>query len=229
MAKANRAALLDGDDVAGNTPKAPPQDPTVWDRAGEDAKRERRGEPPLTDDEWNTLRADKDGVVPDEPAAAPAKPARAKKTDAATKAAADRAEAAHEAKKAGKKVAVGDVPPAEPKKRGRKAAEPKEEEEPKERDAVRRARGGNSVGIAGGRILSFVERVENLEEEVKSAQTDIKEVFMEAKGEGFDTKIIKRIIKVRKMDKDQKDEEDSLFDLYMNAIDNAVEAGEGVD
>jgi uncharacterized protein (UPF0335 family) len=79
-------------------------------------------------------------------------------------------------------------------------------------------------GIAGARLLSFVERVESLDEEIKALTEAKKEVFAEAKGEGFDIKILKEIIRLRKQDQDERDERDSLLDLYMQAIDSAAAA-----
>ncbi len=79
----------------------------------------------------------------------------------------------------------------------------------------------DSVGIAGDRIRSFVERIEHLEEEIQGLNEGKKEVFAEAKGEGFDVKILKEIIKIRKQDKDERDEQETLLDLYMQAMDTA--------
>ena len=79
----------------------------------------------------------------------------------------------------------------------------------------------DTVGIAGDRILSFIERVEHIEEELKALAEGKKEVFSEAKGEGFDVKILKEILKLRKQDKDERDEQDTLLDLYMRAMDDA--------
>jgi uncharacterized protein (UPF0335 family) len=76
-------------------------------------------------------------------------------------------------------------------------------------------------GIAGGRILSIIERIENLEEEIKALNEGKKEVFAEAKGEGYDIKVIKEILKLRKLDNDERDEQESLLDLYMRAIADA--------
>ncbi len=78
-----------------------------------------------------------------------------------------------------------------------------------------------SVGIAGERIRSFIERIEQIEEELKALNEGKKEVFSEAKGEGFDVKVLKEILKLRKQDKDERDEQESLLDLYMRAIQNA--------
>lgn len=79
----------------------------------------------------------------------------------------------------------------------------------------------DTVGIAGERILSFIERVEQIEEELKALNEGKKEVFSEAKGEGFDVKVLKEILKLRKQDKDERDEQESLLDLYMRAMQNA--------
>lgn len=76
----------------------------------------------------------------------------------------------------------------------------------------------DTVGIGGARIRSFVERVEQLDQEIQDLTEGKKEVFAEAKGEGFDVKIIKEIIKLRKQDKDERDEHETLLDLYMRAM-----------
>ena len=73
-------------------------------------------------------------------------------------------------------------------------------------------------GIAGERLKSLIERIERLEEEKKTIQEDIKEVFAEAKGSGFDTKIMRQIIKIRRMDKDDLDEQETLLDIYKRAL-----------
>ncbi len=76
----------------------------------------------------------------------------------------------------------------------------------------------NTDGIAGARILSIVERIEQLEEEIKALNEGKKEVFAEAKGEGYDLKVLKEILKIRKLDRDERDEQESLIDLYMRAM-----------
>jgi uncharacterized protein (UPF0335 family) len=73
-------------------------------------------------------------------------------------------------------------------------------------------------GIAGDRLKSFVERIERLEEERKALSNDIKEVYAEAKGTGFDTKIMRQVIRLRKMDKDDLDEQETLIDIYKRAL-----------
>jgi uncharacterized protein (UPF0335 family) len=73
----------------------------------------------------------------------------------------------------------------------------------------------DTVALSGGRILSFIERIE---EELKELSEGKKEVFNEAKGEGFDVKILREILRLRKQDQDQRDEQESLLDLYLRAI-----------
>ena len=77
------------------------------------------------------------------------------------------------------------------------------------------------VGIPGNRIRSFVGRIEQIENEIKELNEAKKEVFSEAKGEGFDVKILKEIIKLRRQDQDERDEHESLLDVYMRAMDEA--------
>jgi uncharacterized protein (UPF0335 family) len=73
-------------------------------------------------------------------------------------------------------------------------------------------------GIAGERLKSFIERVERLEEEKRALTEDIKEVYAEAKGVGFDVKIMRQIVKIRKMDQDDLDEQETLLDVYKRAL-----------
>ena len=73
-------------------------------------------------------------------------------------------------------------------------------------------------GIAGERLRSFIERIERLEEEKRALSDDIKEVFAEAKGSGFDTAIMRQIIRIRRMDKDDVDEQETLLDVYKRAL-----------
>ena len=77
----------------------------------------------------------------------------------------------------------------------------------------------DTVGIAGDRIRSIIERVERLEEEIKDLMEAKKEVFAEAKGEGLDVKVLKEILKIRKQDKDERDEQETLLDVYLRAMD----------
>lgn len=73
-------------------------------------------------------------------------------------------------------------------------------------------------GISGDHLKSFIERIERLEEEKGAIAADIKDVFAQAKGTGFDTKIMRQILKIRKMDKDDRDEAETLLDLYKQAL-----------
>ena len=82
----------------------------------------------------------------------------------------------------------------------------------------------DTVGIAGDRIRSFVERIEQIETELKELTEAKKEIFSEAKGEGFDVKVLKEILKLRKQDQDERDEHESLLDVYMRAMDEAESA-----
>ena len=75
-----------------------------------------------------------------------------------------------------------------------------------------------TVGIAGDRIRSFVERIEHIEEEIKALNEGKKDIFAEAKGDGFDVKVLKEIIRLRKQDQDERDERELLLDLYLRAM-----------
>ncbi len=77
------------------------------------------------------------------------------------------------------------------------------------------------VGIAGDRIRSFIERIEHIEEEIKALNEGKKEVLAEAKGDGFDIKVLKEILRLRKRDKDERDEHESLLDLYLRAMETS--------
>ena len=73
-------------------------------------------------------------------------------------------------------------------------------------------------GIGGQRLLSFIERIERLEEEKAALMEDLKEVYAEAKGVGFDVKTIRKIVSLRKMDSEKRREANDLLDLYASAI-----------
>jgi uncharacterized protein (UPF0335 family) len=72
--------------------------------------------------------------------------------------------------------------------------------------------------VAAERLRSFLERVERLEDEKSTIAGDIKEVFAEAKGEGYDIKTLRKIIRLRKMDRAKREEEEALLDLYLSAL-----------
>ena len=73
-------------------------------------------------------------------------------------------------------------------------------------------------GFAKDRLRSFVERIERLEEEKKALSDDIKEVYAEAKGEGFDTKTMRQVVGLRKLDKADFQEREAMLDLYLSAL-----------
>ena len=74
------------------------------------------------------------------------------------------------------------------------------------------------AGIAGDRLKSFIERIERLEEEKRALAADIKEVYAEAKGTGFDTKIMRQVVRMRKLDKADLQEQEAMLDLYLSAL-----------
>ncbi len=73
-------------------------------------------------------------------------------------------------------------------------------------------------GIAADRLKSFIERVERLEQEKAALTADIREVYAEAKATGFDTKIMRQVVKLRKMDSNDRQEQEELLDLYKRAV-----------
>ena len=73
-------------------------------------------------------------------------------------------------------------------------------------------------GIAGEQLKSYIERIERLEEEKAALAADIREVYSEAKGNGFDVKIMRQIVKIRKMDKSDRMEQEELLDVYLRAL-----------
>jgi len=72
--------------------------------------------------------------------------------------------------------------------------------------------------IAADRLRSIVERIERLEEEKRALSGDIKDIYAEAKGTGFDVKIMRKIISIRKQDREKRREEEEILDLYMAAL-----------
>jgi uncharacterized protein (UPF0335 family) len=77
---------------------------------------------------------------------------------------------------------------------------------------------GSTGNIAAAKLRSFVERIEKLEMEKTELAADIREVYAEAKGNGFDTKIMRQVIKLRKMEEPDRREQDELLDLYRRAL-----------
>ena len=79
----------------------------------------------------------------------------------------------------------------------------------------------SDVTVPGGKIRAFVERIENIDTELQELNEQKKEVFAEAKGDGFDVKILKEIVKLRKQDEEERDERETMLDLYMRAMEQA--------
>ena len=73
-------------------------------------------------------------------------------------------------------------------------------------------------GIARERLKSFVERIENLEEEKSALTADIREIYSEAKGIGLDVKILRQIVRLRKLDSSDRQQQEELLGLYKNAL-----------
>ena len=81
------------------------------------------------------------------------------------------------------------------------------------------ASANNDVGgIAATQLRSFVDRIERLEEEKKGIADDIKDLYSEAKGQGFDVKVLRKIISLRKKSKEDRQEEEELLELYKSAL-----------
>lgn len=78
--------------------------------------------------------------------------------------------------------------------------------------------GNNAQGVAADRLKSFIERVERLSEEKEAIGKDISEVYSEAKSSGFETKIMKQIVRLRKMEPQDRSEQEQLLDVYKQAI-----------
>lgn len=74
------------------------------------------------------------------------------------------------------------------------------------------------AGFAAEQLRSFVERIERLEEEKASLTADVREVYSEAKGQGFDTKILRQVIALRKLDTADRQESEAVLDLYLTAL-----------
>jgi uncharacterized protein (UPF0335 family) len=72
--------------------------------------------------------------------------------------------------------------------------------------------------VAGDQLKSIVERIERLEEEKKTIADDVKEVYAEAKGTGYDVKVLRKVVALRKRDLDERKEEEAILDLYLQAV-----------
>jgi uncharacterized protein (UPF0335 family) len=77
---------------------------------------------------------------------------------------------------------------------------------------------GGTEEVNSGHLRAFIERIERLEEEKKALADDIKDVYAEAKGNGFDVKIMRKIVSLRRQDREKRHEEEEILDLYMAAL-----------
>jgi uncharacterized protein (UPF0335 family) len=85
-------------------------------------------------------------------------------------------------------------------------------------DDNKKRSGADAHGVARDQLRSFVERIERLEEERKTIADDIKDVYGEAKATGFDSKILKKVIAIRKQDKDERAEQEAILETYLAAL-----------
>jgi len=76
----------------------------------------------------------------------------------------------------------------------------------------------NTGGVAADRLRLFIERIERLEEEKKELSDDIKETYAEMKSEGYDVKIVRTIVRLRKMDPAERQEQDAILEVYLAAL-----------
>jgi uncharacterized protein (UPF0335 family) len=77
-------------------------------------------------------------------------------------------------------------------------------------------------GVAGDQLRALVERIEHVEQEIKALTEDKKDIYAEAKGQGFDVKVIREVVRIRKKDPKEQDEVASLLDVYLHAIETAA-------
>jgi len=76
--------------------------------------------------------------------------------------------------------------------------------------------------VAGDQLRAIVERIEHIEEEIRELTESKKEIYAEAKSNGFDVKTLREVIRVRKQDRKERDEQESLLDAYLNALETAA-------
>jgi uncharacterized protein (UPF0335 family) len=87
--------------------------------------------------------------------------------------------------------------------------------------------GEGSNGVDGDHLRAFIERIEKLEEEKRSITDDVKEIYVEAKGMGFDPRIIREVIRIRNQDKSKREEFEAVLELYLNSLGDFVETDLG--
>lgn len=74
------------------------------------------------------------------------------------------------------------------------------------------------TNVAADELRAFIERIERLEEEKKTISDDVKDVYGEAKSRGYDVKVLRKIVSIRKQDQNERQEQDAILDLYMQAL-----------
>lgn len=84
----------------------------------------------------------------------------------------------------------------------------------------------NQDSVAPDQLRAFIERIERMEEEKKAIGSDIKEIYAEAKGNGFDTKVLRRLVNIRKQDHSERMEQEAILELYMQALGMAMAPGD---
>ncbi|MEG9883233.1 MAG: DUF2312 domain-containing protein [Hyphomicrobiales bacterium] len=84
-----------------------------------------------------------------------------------------------------------------------------------------------TTSFAQGQLRSLIERIERLEEDKAAVASDIREVYGEAKAHDFDTKIMRKLVALRKKDHAEREEEETILDLYMHALGMVAETGQG--
>jgi uncharacterized protein (UPF0335 family) len=88
----------------------------------------------------------------------------------------------------------------------------------------------NPGGVAADQLRAFIERIERLEEEKQVTADDIKDVYAEAKGNGYDVKILRKVVSLRKKQPHEREEEEAVLDLYLHALGMALpEDGQGTE
>lgn len=83
-----------------------------------------------------------------------------------------------------------------------------------------------TTSFARDQLKSIVERVERLEEEKKALADDIRDIFAEAKANGFDTKVLRQVIRMRKQDRTERQEQEAILELYLHALGMIFDAPE---
>jgi len=81
----------------------------------------------------------------------------------------------------------------------------------------------DSAAVNASHLRAFIERIEKLEEEKRAIADDIKDVYAEAKGTGFDAKIIRKIVSMRRMDREKRREEEEILDIYLTALGDFID------